>query len=295
MHRRLAYTMVLLITACGDPACKQATPTAPSMNVSDQYTSVDLFCRAALKDDLPKMNQLLSNGLSPNIRDGHGVPLLSTVSVLGKPLAVNILLSHGAEVNALDSFGTSALTGAVIAHHADIVKLLLDRGADTNLGRSDSIPLYEVTDPDICRLLITHHAKVNGPEHAKKTPLHDAAAMGSLEVVKILMQEGADVRALNSSGHTPMLRAAQLGQWDCVAYMANNGGNVTEFDDTDDNKTILHYAALAHNVGAIKALVAHGALLDAKDKRGRTPLDYAHLGGWSGPNASDIYRLLSGH
>ena len=286
----ICVLIAIAATACGSG--NSTSTTAPSNTSKIAAVDFEPFYRAALKDDSAEMNRLLSTGLSANARGKHGDPLLYYFAFLGRPTAVGTLLDHGAQINALNSHGESALSSAVLAGQKEVVKLLLERGADPNLG-TDSVPLDEVHDAEICRLLIAHHAKLGGAEHAEETPLYWAATGGYPEVVRVLLEAGANVRALDSSGYTPMLKAAEFSQWDCVILMANDGGNVREFDKTDENKTVLHYAALARNLDAIRALVTHGASVDAKDKLGRTPLDYAKFGDWKGNNASEIFRLLT--
>ena len=48
------------------------------------------------------------------------------------------------------------------------------------------------------------------------SPLHDAANVGSLSVVRVLLELGADVNARCNSGWTPLLRACNAGH-DAVA------------------------------------------------------------------------------
>ena len=57
---------------------------------------------------------------------------------------------------------------------------------------------------DLVRLLLDNGASPN--LHAQEdnlTPLHDAASNGHVEVVRLLVSRGADVKARNSQGQTP--------------------------------------------------------------------------------------------
>ncbi len=286
--------VIVTFAVAGIIGCKRATVTADTRpNAGNSGAdSLEQFYRAALKPDRAEMGRLLSGGFSANAKDRDGDPLLGNVALLGCKEAVDILLDHGAEINASTSSGRTALSLAVEDKQTDIVRLLLDRGADPNVG-IDTAPLYYAADTETCSLLLAHRASINGPDHAKKAPLHSAAEVGHLDVVKVLLRAGANVLAVDSGGLTPVIRAAQNGQWDCVTFMVESGGNVSEFDRSDDNKTALHYAALAHELNAIKALVARGAPRDAVDQSGRTPIDYARTGGWNGTNASEIFQLLA--
>ena len=83
---------------------------------------------------------------------------------------VKYLLSQGA--NDIQS----GFIGAIGAEHFNVAEFLMSKGADVN-SSSRSI---------------------------RWTPLHGAAANGSLELVKFLVSHGADVNAKDSTGNTPL-------------------------------------------------------------------------------------------
>ena len=90
--------------------------------------------------------------------------------------------------------------------------------------------------------LINAGARVNSPSQNKMkvAPLHSATAGSHTELVKLLLEHGADPNALQEGGFTPLHAAAQNG-----------------------------------DVETIRTLLFYGADADAKSDEGRTPLDYA--------------------
>lgn len=60
---------------------------------------------------------------------------------------------------------------------------------------------------------------MNAKGYEEVTPLHDAALVGQLKLVKLLLSHGADPRAKNGKGKTPMDIAASAvyqyikGKW----------------------------------------------------------------------------------
>ena len=55
------------------------------------------------------------------------------------------------------------------------------------------------------------------------TPLHRAAGGGALDVVKYLIEKGADFRAISNDGATPLSLATKEGHLDIVKYIMEKG------------------------------------------------------------------------
>jgi ankyrin repeat protein len=76
----------------------------------------------------------------------------------------------------------------------------------------------------VAALLLDHGADREARENESgSTPLYDAASMGRLEVVKLLITRGADVNAANKSGATPLHAAATNGFDQVAAALRAHG------------------------------------------------------------------------
>lgn len=104
---------------------------------------------------------------------------LADVAREGNLLFIQRLIASGAHVNARDYMGFPALRNAVVSGNYDAVWYLLRCNAN----------------PDIKDL-----ARGN-------TPLHFAASNGRLDLVRLLLEEGADPRIENCYGNTPAVFA----------------------------------------------------------------------------------------
>ena len=123
------------------------------------------------------------------------------------------------------------------------------------------------------------HEEVNLDEKDRwgKTALHYAALRGALNIIKILVSNGADVFAVDKNGMTPLHFAAKGGQIKAVAYLLEHSLARICVDWVDKSgKTPLHYAAGVRIPYTANYLIDMGhANMYAPDIYGRIPLDYA--------------------
>ena len=123
-----------------------------------------------------------------------------------------------------------------------------------------------------------------------KTPLHHASALGYLEIVKLLIQNGADLNLETvPRGSTP-LHLAVNGQFpQVVSYLLQQGANVNAVDSS--GKTPIFYAIGSdpEDLNIVGLLVENRANIDHQDSRLNTPLHYAVIK----RNGIAIRKLLS--
>ena len=107
------------------------------------------------------------------------------------------------------------------------------------------------------------------------TPLHFATWEGHLDVVKVLLENGARVNVTNRDGpHTPLHVAATFGREAIARSLLDAGADVNARDG--NGLTPLHFAAGKGHADVARLLVEHGADLAAESNDTRdTPLDTA--------------------
>ena len=115
---------------------------------------------------------ILAMGRDPNIQTVEGWTPLWVAAGHGLLEISRLLLEAGANVNTTNCKGTTALKDAAHTGAAELVRLLVEHGADVNLA----------------------------PNDYQDTPLIAASAKNHIEVVKILLAAGADLRAQQSGG-----------------------------------------------------------------------------------------------
>jgi len=99
-----------------------------------------------------------------------------------------------------------------------------------------------------------------------------------LEVVRLLLDKGADVNAKADSGWTALMGAAWKGHLGVVKLLLEKGAKV---DEGKDDLTAIGAAAGGGHLEVVKLLLEKGADVNARDKDGSTALmsaaGYGHL------------------
>lgn len=156
----------------------------------------------------------------------------------GNVAKIRELIADGANVNILENaidvpvmnIGFRPLEYAIFSKNPQAVKLLLENGAQIKYPTPETHPeaFENQTDEGIKRLLITKTTKIN-------FSLPYACEMGNLEIVKLLIDHGADVNSTDS-GYTPLHQAVNAYQnysnndskqsWEIILYLLEKGANV---------------------------------------------------------------------
>ena len=125
------------------------------------------------------------------------------------------------------------------------------------------------------------------PEPAKS--LHQAAADGDIEQVKLLISKGADVNERGGWGNTPLHYASREGHAEVARLLISKGAYVNA-PDGRNAMTPLHCAAASGDKQTVELLLSKGAYLHAKQKYGRTALFEAMRS--AAPGRKEIVELL---
>ena len=143
---------------------------------------------------------------------------------------------------------------------------------------------------DAVRTLLKQHADVNGAQGDGSTALHWAAYKDDLEMAKLLLAAGADVKAKTREGEiTPFFMACSNGDAAMVEAMLKAGADANSVKS--NGTTALMAAAGSGNADAVKLLLDRGADVNAKESaHGQTAVMFAAALG-----RDAVIRLLAEH
>lgn len=113
---------------------------------------------------------------------------------------------------------------------------------------------------------------------SSQTPLIQAAAKGDFEIVQMLLRAGAAVDAAEAEGTTALHQAVMAGHADVVRLLLDHGAD-PEIQTDGQGRRVLHTAILSSSRPEVSSLIVpmlleEGADADGVDTAGRTPLHY---------------------
>jgi len=234
--------------------------------------------------------------------------------------AARTLIELGASPNEMASNGLSVLVLAIINAHYELASFLLDAGADPNAAGQGWTALHQVvttprlsygrfphpvgsgraTPLELAAKLIARGAKVDarmtvptlGDGYRTRlnrqgaTPLLLAAKGAYPDMLRLLLDHGADVHATTVEGTTALMLAAGVAIFNegddagteaetfaAVTLLVERGADVNAVDD--NGETALHGAAYRGHNSVVQYLADQGAELDVANKIGWTPLTIA--------------------
>ena len=218
---------------------EKATSNKRQRTEKDAIAYANIF-EAAENGDIQGVEYYLANGVKINAPDDFGDTVLHNAARNGHDSLIKHLLEHhhDLDINALDADNDSALMQAAIFNKEAIVRVLLEHKAN----------------PNICDVF-------------GNTPVHVAAENSNLNILKLLKEYRADLKAINKSKWSVMHSAAvgittKAEKWDMIKWLLENGVNPSSKDAKDvsvsdvfyrkDCSYLIHYEQLVGEIQPIE-------------------------------------------
>lgn len=226
----------------------------------DDFSTNDALIEAARNRNVRGVAEAIARGADPN--DGRP---LTHAAENGDIESVDLLLRAGAYIDATgqgsDDHSATPLVLAASRGHVSVVKRLVEAGADVRYRHGVlQTALYcavKAQSVEMVGVLLEAGADPNDGSLAR------AAGLGDTSLVRTLIERGAKPDG-------GLMMAAQNGRNEIVLFLLERGANPNQIDGA--KQTPLHHAAGHCKSTTVRALAAYGAVLDAQDISGTTPL-----------------------
>lgn len=224
-----------------------------------------------------------------NIQFKGGQTILMFAAELGFFRMVDHLLKKKADPNLVTFHNVSALIFAAQNNHKDIVELLLQQNNLINIDQKDCrqyTALFSVlgvifrnkihkndkyqNGMEIIKKLLEHGANPNAADDQGSTALLFAAQEECFDLVKLLLTYGADPNISNSYDDTPFMHAINKGNVDIVQLLINFNANINKANKK--GKAPLLVAVKKNDISLVKKLLSRNANSLLKDDEDKTAL-----------------------
>ena len=198
----------------------------------------------------------------------------------GDVMALDFLLNLGLDVDStfrLGGWSRPALCLAVERGYNKLVEMLVARHCSTALLDRDGLsPLHLAAilgHQDIVRILLENRAEVDAPNTNRgDTPLHLAASNRQIHIVRLLVKYGASVDAVNKNGQTPLMYAAAKGDAEAVRALIAGGANIRAVDRTGNTALLSHASSAWLNLEVTQLLCPDNEVADTPNQAGDYPI-----------------------
>ena len=251
------------------PAMKRYIAEGADVNAPDENLNITPLAWSVLHGQTEAARLLIENGADVNIKDDDGsIPLHGAV-VFGRADVAKLLIENGANLQARNNDGGTPadalhLDWRTTGFIGGLVGVEVEKNVDVmQSGRNEIAKLFGVKE-------------FNSKDIPSTQNLSEAVFTGDLAAVKQALTDGADPSAMDpQSGSTMLATAALMGHTEIVKLLLEHGADVNT--KSRDGGTALHAAAFLGRIETVKFLLEKGADANLRSNIGGTAMDGAKL------------------
>ncbi|NXE91547.1 ANKE1 protein, partial [Menura novaehollandiae] len=220
------------------------------INYTEPKEGYSAFHLASMKNDIDMCRFLLEQGAHPNVHDKMGCTPAMKAAELGHEVVLELLAKANADMTAVDNEGKGILFYCLLptGRHYHCLQIALEYGADVNnctiAGRSVLLQACEQAHEikEMCLIFLERGASPHATDPATgRTAVMEAAREGAAEVVRGLLQRGADVNLFDFERHSAAHFAAKGGFFEILRIISAYNADLKLI--AMNGNTPLHYAA----------------------------------------------------
>ncbi|MCK9337550.1 MAG: ankyrin repeat domain-containing protein [Arcobacteraceae bacterium] len=242
-----------------------------------------LLFKEVMRKNYETLDFLLGAGIDINAVDKNGKTVLfySILEGYDNIEMIDYLLKNGADINKLDSEENTIVD--------DLIEMILVQRQDKKPQNKLFLRINEETDYiSILKRILLLNPRINKPKINGQTALFKVVLFDDLELIEVLLNNGADANLRDLEGNTPLsllvdsgLKIKKLSLKEVfikkLLFLLRYRVDINAKDS--DGKTVLHKAVIADDMEVVEKLLQKKQNVNERDKQGRTPLHHTQ---WRG-------------
>jgi ankyrin repeat protein len=301
--RYYGETPLMIASASGNPAVVQGLiEHGAKIDAVESRKGQNALMWAAAEGNSEAVAALLKAGANPNAVSKAGFTPLVFAAQKGDAKSASSLIAAGADIDYEVQKSANVLLISLMSKKPEVAKILIEKGAAVSgkdpTGNTALHVAAESGDIDTVKRLIAKSADVNAatnpkqgdrmgilqrPPTGQQTPLMVAARVNRPDIMRVLVDAGANPKLHATDGSTLLMAAASGGHIESVRYAFELDPDIKAM--TDRKETVLHaamigtrrYATEAEVTQMVQFLAEKGAELDPMDINNRTPIALAKI------------------
>ncbi|PSN55941.1 hypothetical protein C0J52_00452 [Blattella germanica] len=224
---------------------------------------------------------LLEHGAKVNVSDQHRNTPIHYAAMFGYLPIVQLLIQYGADKTIVNEKGRTPEDEAIRTGKQEVAEWLMIKKPEHSTISPEMINRQEVNTEwfveraangdyfAVSSVLKNGFSEVSSLNSQHLSALHMAALQGHKQVVKLLVDAGANLELQTKGGNTPLIWAAHNNHIEICRLLLEHGAKVNVANV--ENNTALHYAAMFGYFPLVQMLVQNGANVSAINNKGLTP------------------------
>ncbi|RDD41599.1 Transient receptor potential cation channel subfamily A member 1 [Trichoplax sp. H2] len=252
-----------------------------------------------------EMVKLCLNYGASVMQENNLKPLIHIAAINGSIEIAKLLLQHHVQVSDQDNRDRTALHHAVLGYQTEMIQFLHSEGATLeSLDEECKTPFLTAVENGFVNatvVLLNLGANISATDNKNRNCLHYACRHRDSTILAELFKYGAasSINYHDFEGCTPLLASASTGDLHIINTLLDNGANLTAVNK--DGDTLLHLIAFNNGHELIKPVVnLMNTSININNGYGKTPLHLAAQAGYlntvrillncgADVNNSDIY------